>query len=238
MYDLCQSLHGERKCFTGQQFVMKLTELGCRNDTNQSTATPTNVSIIDYDATYATKLGQYLLSEGIMICQYNSEDGLVTPDGGSTTGSVSVTSIDRLLSMDTSLHGDRVDSPSSDTSSSSYSSPAPDQPPDQSASPIQFKNSPHMYYRFTNIEDASQTAGSFFQRLQILTSSTLKHDNRMNISEFDHARFGTLFLIIDICNNRSKRDRLAKQFLQRNETVRISNQRIGNNINCSKIFRI
>ena len=242
---MSKHLHGERKCFTGKQFVEKLIEIGQQIDEGHTepiathpSDTPTNAHLVNYSIPYAIKLGQYLLKEDILVCLYNyeSRNGL---ENSTTTCTMESSSASRLQAIDTTLHGDmssrnnQVPSPESSTPDS-YSSqervPTP-QPPE-------FKNSSNCYYRFANIEDGP--AGSFFQRAQILsaTPTTVTAENRMQISDFDQARFGTLFLILDVCQSRSKTDRLAKNFLLRNETVRISNQRTGNNISCSKIFHI
>lgn len=215
--------------------MTKLMKIGQDHDNVQHcTSTPTNADLINYDVSYSIKLGQYLLSEGILVCLYSYESLTDT-----STAATSTDSLSRIHAMDTTLHGDRLTTPPGTSSSisstpDSYDVPTPIDP----VHPPEFKNSSHVFYRFINMED-SLAEGSFFQRLQILSATTLKRqENRMNISEFDHARFGTMFLIIDVCANRSKKDKSAKEFLQRDETVRISNQRVGNNINCLKIFRI
>ncbi len=176
-----------------------------------------------------------------MVCLYSYD----TRNGIDTSTTMESTSSSRLQAMDTSLHGDMMSSRNEPSTSPVRStvmsdSSSPDSYSDRvpTPEPAQFKNSSHCYYRFANIEDGP--AGSFFQRAQILSAmpATVTGENRMQITDFDQARFGTLFLILDVCQNRSKTDQLAKRFLLKNETIRISNQRTGNNISCSKIFHI
>ena len=288
MYELSKRLHGERKCFTGSQFVLELSKLGRETEDGQSDQsgrsnnTPTTAALVNYDTPYALKLGQFLLKEGILICLCSYD----RPDNTSDT--MESTSSSRLQAINTSSHGGMSDhiplinghthirddeipllnghTPTSTSTRDDHTHLIDDHTPtrdDHTPSstvsgfstpesydsrgrvptprPSQFRDSSQSYYRFTGIEDGQgPTDGSIFQRVEILsaTPTVTRGENRMQISDFDQARFGTLFLILDVCQNRSKSDKMAKSFLLRNETVRISNQRAGNNISCSKIFRI
>ena len=250
IYELSKRLHTYRKCFTGTEFVETLTELGqqyeedTQDELTHSNQTPTH-RLVNYNIPYAKEVGQYLLREGILICLYNYQTRNGLESSNTTLESASAS---RLNAIDTTFHGDLITerpvslSPggSSTTPSSDVSSPVSDNIP--TPVPAQFRSSDQSYYRFTTFEDSP--TGSFFQRSQILscttttTTSSSRAENRMSISDFDRARFGTLFLILDVCQKRARKDKEAKNFLSQNETVRISNQRTGNNISCSKIFRI
>ena len=217
------------------------------SSSTHSNDTPTTASLVSYDIPYAIKLGQYLLKEGILVCLFNYESRNGLLNSTTTSTAMESTSSSRLRAIDTSLHGGMSSRDGHTPSSPDCSAASGSSTPESygggaervpTPEPPQFKNSSQLYYRFTDIEDGP--TGSFFQRAEILaaTPTTNKVENRMHISDFDQARFGTLFLILDVCQNRSKSDRRAKDFLQQNETIRISNQRTGNNISCFKIFRI
>ena len=246
IHELSNRLHTFKKCFTGSEFVHALVEIGQtveEKGTDSTTSgeyqdTPTDRLVV-YSITYATRLGNYLLSQDILICLYSSNVDL---DPTSTEGLESA-SCERLKAMNTTQHGDmkitipdeiRSTSTSAFSSTSSYSTGGT-----PSIEPVRFHNSPHCYYRFTDIED--NTTGSFFQRAQILSScirTPRRLDGRVQVSEFEQARFGTLFLILDVCHMRSNKDNEAKRFLQLHNVIMISEQRTGNNISCHKIFRV
>ena len=252
IHDLSLKLHTYRKCFTGEEFVAGLIQLGEDLDsetTEQRDLRPNETPsdrVVTYTVTSSVQLGQYLLDEGILICLLdyaNSRTG--TPLEPSSpermnairTSQHNTVNEERPITPHLSSNENRSDSHGSFYSTESSSPPTPNpQPP-------QFKNKSNCWYRFADLEDS--VTGSFFHRAQILSMSNHQISSQqrrspdgIQVSEFDQARFGTLFLMLDVLQQRARKDRQAKQFLQRPNVIMVAQQRTGNDISCFKIFRI
>lgn len=202
-------------------------------------------SLQPYTEAYATQLGQFLLRKGILVCLMEDWEDI---RNGSGDGRLESHSSVRLNAVDTSKHlteRDKGGGPSPASSSSLL-----EQSTTSTSSPIQdntsrqFKNSHHCLYRFMDMEDS--TSGPIFRRVQVL-SATVKHSETPSpqspslgtrMSEFDQAKYGTLFLILDVLQQRARRDHTARDFLARLNVIRVIEQRREMDVPCSKIFRV
>ena len=236
IHSLNLSLHKYNKCFTGQEFVEELLKL-----TVQSEARPANsqnsseLNSVTYTVTSAIQLGQYLLDEGILICLFNTH---------MSDSPLNSSSTERINAVNTTKHAnsdieEEVTRPESNVSTFSSTSPTP------VVQPPQFSNDSTCQYKFSDLEDSN--AGAFYQRAQVLSISFAPRASAarnqqslaggLQMSEFDQARFGTLFLIIDVLKHRSRKEKAAKVFLQRPQVEMVSQQRAANHVSCQKIFR-
>lgn len=232
-------LHTFRKCFTGKEFVDKLIKLGQETELSNGSSSESPSSSgkeggVSYTGTSAVQLGQYLLNEGILICLLNYHNDRSTPLESSSS--------ERINAVNTTKHATVLEEerpppspirPGSHLSDSTTLSPTP--PPSQ---PPQFQNRPDCWYKFSDLEDSLE--GSFLKRAQILSvcSRPPNRPEQNGLSDFEQARLGTLYLLLDVFHIRSRKDSQAKRFLQQPNVILTSQQRTANNIPCYKIFRI
>ena len=245
IHSLMHRLHAYRKCFTGSQFVEQMMELGKTAEEERlgdpsSEATPSD-SLQPYTEAYATQLGQFLLRKGLLVClmedwensQYGCEDAKL--ESQSTV---------RLNAVNTSKHlteGGKSIGSSPSSSSLLERSTASTSSLTQENPSRQFKNSHHCLYRFVDMEDS--TSGPIFCRAQVISaiaknSQTQSPSQGMRMSEFEQARYGTLFLILDVLQQRARKDGAAREFLTKLNVVRVIEQKKEMNLQCSKIFRV
>jgi hypothetical protein len=118
----------------------------------------------------------------------------------------------------------------------------PDPPAALPTEPPQFHKTHNCWYKFSNIED-SQT-GLFYLRAQILSASFKtnrtavppQEGGTLQLSEFEQARMGTLSLILNVLELRSRKDKVAKRFLHEPQAVLASQQ--TRDVSIHKLFRI
>lgn len=242
LHQLNIHLHTYRKFFTGKQFVDGLVQLGHIDGGNlgnlvQSTARE-HIPTVSYSVTSAVQLGQYLVNEGILICLLNYETDQSTP--------LESSSHERMNAVNTTRHSilEQAQPTPSPTeiraeSNHSFTSLSPTPPPPQ---PLQFNSRSNCWYKFSDLEDSHE--GAYFHGAQILSICSRPppriptEHNALHHSEFEQARFGTVYLLLDVFQQRSRKDPVAKHFLQRPNVILTEQQRTGNDISCRKIFRI
>ena len=226
--------------------MSELIQLGnerIRHDHSNPDSAP-NGGPVSFTVTSATQLGQYLLDEGILICLLNYTDERTTPLESSSNERMNAISTSRHVRMESDAVSQRVATPEvrpPSNQSYGYSSPSPTPPLPR---PPQFMNGLDCWYKFTDLEDSFK--GAFFHGGQILSTCirTPPSTNRRRgpetaeLSPFDEARLGTLHLILDILQQRSRKDTQAKTFLLKPNAILCSQERGGNDVPPHKIFRI
>ena len=209
-----------------------------------SEVTPSD-SLQPYTEAYATQLGQFLLRKGLLVCLM--EDWEDSHNGGEDE-KLESQSAERLNAVNTCKHfTERSKSLGSSASSVSLlerSTTSTSFMP-QDNIPRQFKNSHHCLYRFVDMEDSSN--GPIFRRVEVLSatakdsqiqSSQSPPSQSMRMSEFEQAKYGTLFLILDVLQQRARKDHTAREFLTKLNVVRVIEQKREMDLPCSKIFRV
>ncbi|XP_019857507.1 PREDICTED: uncharacterized protein LOC109585810 isoform X2 [Amphimedon queenslandica] len=248
LHQLSTRLHNIRKCFRGDDFVRELIKLGNERIRHASVDhsnpdSASNGAPVSFTVTSATQLGQYLLDEGILICLLNYTEERTTPLESSSNERMNAINTSRHVGVEPELSHQRtspeVRAPSNQ--SYGYSSPSPTPPLPH---PPQFMNGFDCWYKFTDLEDSFE--GVFFHGGQILSTCirTPSSNNKRRgpetaeLSPFDEARLGTLHLILDVLQQRSRKDTQAKTFLLKPNAILCSQERGGNDVPPHKIFRI
>lgn len=217
---------------------------------SNSEAAP-NAVPLSYTVTSATQLGQFLLDEGILICLLDYAYERATPLESSSN--------ERMNAIRTSRHvedasGDAPPPPVSpevrpdSNQSYGYSSSSSLTPP--LPNPPQFVNGSNCWYKFSDLEDSFK--GAFFHGGQILSTciKTPAPNNKRRtvggansgegteLTPFDEARLGTIHLILDVLQQRSRKEPQAKSFLSRPNVIFCSQERGRNDVPPLKIFRV
>lgn len=220
--------------------MSELIQLGNeRNRHDSADHSNPELASVSFTVTSATQLGQYLLDEGILICLLNYTDERTTPLESSSNERMNAISTSRHVRAESDQQVPTPEVRPHSNQSYGYSSPSPTPP-----LPPQFMNGFDCWYKFTDLEDSFE--GVFFHGGQILSTCirTPPSNNKRRgpetaeLSPFDEARLGTLHLILDVLQQRSRKDIQAKTFLLKPNAILCSQERGGNDVPAYKIFRI
>lgn len=265
IHSLRIKLHTYKKCFSGKEFVDQLLEVGREAESQRQDPSepntpsplvtaqrsprtgghvyPSTNSPIVYSVHYAKEVGQYLLSERILLPlpvlvhggmdldseemerEHNSPPGGAQSDQlmGSAervrnSASNSASIAPRILHR--SPHLLLTDSQDADTSMSTM-----------------FTYSPNSLYKFADVEDFESRT---LYHSQVLTSSA--HPGAAagleESTASDRARRGMLFLVQDLLLQRARKEKRAKQFLQTPYAEMVAEQRKEQYTNCDLIFKM
>lgn len=212
-----------------------------------------------YSHTYAIKLGQYLLNEGILVCllQYGNDQ---TNSGSGLESS----STERMRAIDTTFHAApeqsqqvpfgvafRPHTPQSPSTSNSSQSSTSLQEEVGTVRSRKFQNSNQCLYRFVDMED--RESGFVFHSMQVLPAALSSRPLRSHrnhsqwnerqqrgseMSEFDRARLATQVVIAGVLQQRARLDRTAKAFLARPHVVQVLERAELNSQDFYKLLRI
>ena len=302
IHTLHSQLHTFKKCFSGKEFVEQLLKLGREAEaTRQGSSEPTTPSPqiafqqrsprtgnrhiynspttsgasprIFYTVHYAKEVGQFLLSEQILLplptlrqrsSDYDSEDEEDEEEekereGGSQQHeSSSIQAHERVVRrVSVEGGGGRGDGvnhsktiPSSTENSprlqpSSKSTRAPfdcrtgvqDRSNSASRLAAEFTYSPQSLYKFADVEDFESRA---LYHSQILSASAHPQavDGLEETTAFEKARMGLLFLVYDLLQQRTRREKRVKQFLQMPRAVTVADRRKRQFVDCNLIFKM
>ena len=248
IHSLVHRLHAYRKCFTGSQFVEQVMELGKMAEEERLGDPSSQVTLSDslqpYTEAYATQLGHFLLRKGLLVCLMEEwEDS----QNGGEDGKLESQSSVRLNAVNTSKHlTERDKSTGSSASNSSLLERSTTSTTFvQENPPRQFKNSHQCLYRFMDMEDS--TNGPVFRRVEVLSATAKDSQTQSSqsptsqgarMTEFEQSKYGTLFLILDVLQQRAYKDRTARDYLTKLNVVRVLEQKREMDLPCSKIFRV
>ena len=265
IHSLRIKLHTYKKCFSGKEFVDQLLEVGREAESQRQDPSepntpsplvtaqrsprtgghvyPSTNSPIVYSVHYAKEVGQYLLSERILLplpvlvhggMDLDSEE-MEREHSSPPRGAQS----DRLMDS-----AERVRNSASNSASIAsrilHRSPhlllTDSQDADTSMSTI-FTYSPNSLYKFADVEDFESRT---LYHSQVLTSSA--HPGAAAGLEentaSDRARRGMLFLVQDLLLQRARKEKRAKQFLQTPHAEMVAEQRKEQYTNCDLIFKM
>lgn len=210
-----------------------------------------------YSQAYAIKLGQYLLTEGILVCllEYGG-------DQGSSGSGLESSSAERLRAINTTLHSapeasrqvefeaalrpNTPQSPSTPNSSQSFTSLHGEEV--ETVRPRKFQNSDQCLYRFVDMED--RESGFVFHSMQVLPAALSSRPARghsqwqerqrreSEMSEFDRARLATQMVIAGVLQQRARQDKAAKAFLARPYAIQVLERVELNGQDFYKLLRI
>ena len=286
IHTLRSQLHTYKKCFSGKEFVEQFLQLGRDaeaqrlNSSETSTPSPlvahqrspglgtlayssTGTQIV-YTVHYAKEVGQYLLSERILLPLPNLSHNLSELDSDSserTPGSLGIQESSSIPSdhlvrrigdsgtrrgAAASKHFNHLsveDSPQLLHKGHRHTHDLGFQTDlQESGSTPQlvtdiFVYSPQSLYKFSDVEDFESQA---LYHSQILTASAHPQaaGNLEEAATFERARLGMLFLVHDLLLQRAKKEKRAKQFLQTPRAVRAAEQRKEQHTNCDLIFKM
>lgn len=246
IYTLRSKLHAIRKCFSGKDFVDMVIEAGKEwSEGDRAAAVTSDTSqMVTYTLSYAKAVGQYLLDEGILLCEVEVE--VEEQQLASSSVRLNSSSNEQITekesfhsSLGTPLQSNKPSQLGS-SSTTSVSSSTNDAHNDNRS----FQNSHHYLYRFVNIEDRDD--GFVFHSLQILTATSCNSHKRNNnttgtgetLSDFDQARLSTQTLITIVLQQRAKFDRRAKAFLSNPYVIQVQENGTLNSPDILKILRI
>ncbi|CAI8010058.1 hypothetical protein GBAR_LOCUS6673 [Geodia barretti] len=302
IHTLHSQLHTFKKCFSGKEFVEQLLKLGRETEaTRQNSSEPTTPSPqiafqqrsprtgnrhiynspttsgasprIFYTVHYAKEVGQFLLSELILLplptlrqrsSDYDSEDEEdeegeeeVREGDSRQHESSSIQTHERVVrrvSVEGGGRGDGVNHPKTIPSStensprlqpSSRSTRAPfdyridthngSNPASRLAAV--FTYSPQSLYKFADVEDFESRA---LYHSQILSASAHPQaaDGMEETTAFEKARMGLLFLVYDLLQQRTRREKRVKQFLQMPGALTVADRRKRQFVDCNLIFKM
>ena len=280
IHSLRLSLHTYKKCFSGKEFVDQLLLIGHEAETNRANrsepVTPSPLasvhgcspglggnagygfssSSIIYSVHYAKEVGQYLVSEGILLPLPDLVAGVPNHDSeGDSEVEVKEGEVGypRRVPLVGTSHPQQVregrwrsgavmESPSN---TAFIASRMLHQPPNlltdsqetDSHITTAFTYSPTSLYKFADVEDFESCT---LYHSQVLTSVT--HPQAASRLEegvvSEQARRGMLFLVHDLLQQRARKERRAKQFLQTPHAEAVAEQRREHFINCDLIFKM
>lgn len=256
LHTLRSQLHTFRKSFSGQEFVDQLLRLGQDTESHRPNSPPPShhspslnghvfssedTAHIEYTSHYAKVVGQYLLNKQILLALPNLTGG---------RGTVIVESFPSQQSSATYSRvgeGDRTHLKC--TNSSVASSPQVNfhrlgltesresNRPTPTSTGNTFAVSPHSLYKFVDTEDLESRA---FYHSQILAATSCPQSGpglKVN-TVFETARLGMLFLVHDLLQQRARREKRAKQFLQTPGVETVAEQQKELHTNCNLIFKM
>ena len=280
---LRSQLHTFKKCFTGKDFVEQFLKLGREtemlrlNTSEPNTPSPqirtqhpprlrgghvfnSTGAKIFYTVHYAKEVGQYLLSEQILLPLPNLRHG--SPECDSDNGRDEEVSSSRLHESSSVQSDQRVRwtggktarGATCNTVQTRFDSPVDPHLPDSRAvhdyrmdlhdtdSATQlvsdmFVYSPQSLYKFSDVEDFESRA---LYHSQILSASA--HPQAASSLEettaFETARLGMLLLVHDLLLQRARKEKRAKQFLQTPHAVTVAERRKQQYVDCNLIFKM
>ena len=278
IHSLRLSLHTYKKCFSGKEFVDQLLLTGHEAEMNRVSrsepVTPSPLASvlgrspglggnagygssslsITYSVHYAKEVGQYLVSEGILlplpdlVTSVPDRDSEGDGEGEGKEGEAGYPR--RVPLVDTSRQqqvregrwriGAATESPSNAASRMLHQSPnllLTDSQETDSHITTAFTYSPTSLYKFADVEDFESCT---LYHSQVLTSVT--HPRAASGLEegvvSEQARRGMLFLVHDLLQQRARRERRAKQFLQTPHAEAVAEQRRERFTNCDLIFKM
>ena len=287
LHTLRSQLHTFKKCFSGKEFVEQFLKLGREAETLRLNSSEPNTPSpqvgtqhspglsggrvynsasprILYTINYAKDVGQYLLSERILLPLPNlrQSSSECDSDEGGGEGRASSDRLHESSSIQSEQRARRVAGDGGAGGATavgtrfngrSLASKSPQIPrskpthnyridPQESDLTFQFVSdtfvySPNSLYKFSDVEDFESRA---LYHSQILSASA--HPNAAGgmeeITAFEKARLGMLLLVHDLLLQRARKEKRAKQFLQTPHAVTVAERRKQQYVDCNLIFKM
>ena len=277
LHTLRSQLHTFKKCFSGKEFVEQFLKLGREAETLRLSSSEPNTPSpqvgtqhspglgvgrvynsasprILYTINYAKDVGQYLLSERILLPLPNlrQSSSECDSDEGGGEGRASSDRLHESSSIQSEQRARRV-AGEGGAGGRTLASKSPQIPrskptrdyrinPQESDLTFQFVSdtfvySPNSLYKFSDVEDFESRA---LYHSQILSASA--HPNAAGgmeeITAFEKARLGMLLLVHDLLLQRARKEKRAKQFLQTPHAVTVAERRKQQYVDCNLIFKM
>ena len=279
LHTLRSQLHTFKKCFSGKEFVEQFLKLGREAETLRLNSSEPNTPSphvgtqhspgggghvfnsasprILYTINYAKEVGQYLLSERILLSLPNLRQSSSEYD--SDGGGEERASSDQLHESSSIQSDQRVRRVVGEAGGAEavgthlnlvgkhqpipHSQPAHNYRIDPQESDLTmqlsdtFVYSPQALYKFSDVEDFESQA---LYHSQILSASAHPHaaSGMEEITAFEKARLGMLLLVHDLLLQRARREKRAKQFLQTPHAVTVAERRKQQYMDCNLIFKM
>lgn len=288
VHTLRSQLHTFKKCFSGKDFVEQFLKLGREaemlrlNSSEPNTPSPalalqhspilstynSTTAKIMYTVHYAKEVGQFLLSERVLLPlpnlrQYSLDydsDGVADDRGASPSqlhGSSSIQTDHRVRAvggerggrrgggsevsgMATGDHRERVKSPQHLHSRLSVPTYTADLQEDNSTPQLVSDMFAYSPQSMYKFSDVEDFESRALYHSQILSASA--HSQTAGSLEettaFEKARLGMLYLVQDLLLQRARKEKRVKHFLQTPRAVAISERRKRQFVDCNLIFKM
>ena len=284
IHTLRAQLHTFKKCFSGKEFVEQFLKLGreaemLRLQASSEPSTPSpqiamqrspggghaynsTGTKIYYTVHYAKEVGQFLLSERVLLplpnlhhgsSVYDSDEAAEDPVSSTRLHESSSIQTDQRvrlvdareggggrggLAVENHLKEDSPQLPRTRRSVLDYRTGIQEDE-DASVKLVSdiFVYSPQSLYKFSDVEDFESR--TLYHSL-ILSASAHPHaaSGMEETTAFERARMGMLFLVQDLLQQRARKDKMIKQFLQTPRALEVADRRKRQYVDCNLIFKM